>query len=457
MSANDVTRRRFLRTAALAAVAGGGVAVGLRRRELLAFLRADAEDPDGFQVLRRPFPTDPTREVSALGFGCGSKLAIVNRDKRCLDEELNAALMDYAYRHGVNYFDTAYIYHDGESERFLGRHLKRYPRESFWLCDKMMARLLKKPEDAPAMFEEQLKRCQVDYFDNYMLHTVKDPDEYERVYKRWKVLDYLKEEKSKGRIRHLSVSFHGTSEFLKRVLDDYPWESVLILINALEHRWNPDSLKVAAILAERKIPILVMEPLAGGRAARLNAEGLKILADSGRGMSGAEWGFRYAQSFPGVLSVLSGMSRMDWLKENIRTFSTAHHHGLTAEERQIYDRAADAAVKYETVPCATCRYCVPCPYGVEIPEVFSWWNAFAGAGRIPAMSGANDSQALRREFLASYSQQVRPGCGPEKCIRCKKCLNACPQWTFKIPDEMRKIERTLAEVRSDYVAKGGRL
>lgn len=453
----ELTRRRLLAAAAWAAVCGGGLATWLNRRELLAYLHDDAAEDDGFRVLRRPFPTEPTREVSALGFGCGSKLAIRDRDKRFLDEELNTALMDYAYRHGVNYFDTAYFYHDGESERFLGRTLKRYPRESIWLADKLPAREVKKPEDAKAIFEEQLRRCQVEYFDNYLLHTIKDPDEYERVYKRWKVLDYLMDEKARGRIRHLSISYHGTSEFLKRVLDDYPWESVLILINAFEHRWNPDSLKIAEILAERKIPIFVMEPLAGGCAANLNAEGRRILSETGKKMTPAEWGFRYVQSFPGVMTVLSGMSRMDWLKENIRTFSPEGYRPLDAAERAAYGRAADSYVKNRTIPCTTCRYCVPCPYGVAIPEIFTWWNAFAGAGRLPAREGPNDSQTLRREFLASYSHGVPAGCGPEKCVKCKKCLRACPQWSFKITDELAKIERTLAEAREDFVSKGGRV
>jgi len=453
-------RREWTRRAALAAFgcgAVGGAFYGLSRAGMLEFLREDAEENDAFRVLRRPFPSEPSREVSALGFGCGSKLAIRNRDKRSLDEELNIALMDYAFRHGVNYFDTGYFYHEGESERFLGRALKRYPREEIWLCDKMPARCVKKPEDAKDIFAEQLRRCQVDYFDNYMLHTISDPAQYELVYKKWKALDYLKEEKARGRIRHLGFSYHGTSEFLQRILDDYQWESVLILVNALEHRWNPDSLKIARILAERKLPIFVMEPLAGGRAASLNAEAQRILAESGKPMNAAEWGFRYAQSFPGVLTVLSGMSRMSWLKENIRTFSPEGYRPLDADECKVYGRAADAYIKHETVPCTTCRYCVPCKYGVAIPEIFAWWNSFAGAGRIPAETGENGTQALRREFLASYSLRVPSGCGPEKCIRCGQCLRACPQWTFKIVEELGKIERTLAKVKGDFVANGGRL
>jgi len=455
---SKLTRKRFLQAAVWGMVAGGATAVGLNRRELLAFLREEKNDLDGYRILRRPFPAEPGREISALGFGCGARLPILGKDKSRIDEELAIALMDYVVAHGLNYFDTGYNYHNGESERFLGRALKRYPRESFWLADKMPTWLVKKPEDARRIFEEQLKRCQVGCFDNYFLHRVQDSAEYERVYKRLGVLDYLKEEQRKGRIRHLSFSFHGKSDLLRRVLDDAPWASVLVMLNALESRWNPDSLEVAKILAERKVPILIMEPLSGGRVARLNGEALRLLSESGRDWSPAEWGFRYAMSFPGALTALSGMSRKEWVAENVRTFSAERLKPLTDGERQVYGCVIDAYVKHATVPCTACRYCVPCPYGVAIPEIFTWWNGFAGAGRLPANDGgANDSQELRREFFARYAQAIGPGCGPEKCIRCKKCLSACPQWTFRIPDELRKIDRALAKVRDDYVAKGGRL
>ena len=455
MTESVLTRRTVI--GLIGAGAAGGTLYGLSRTDVLDFLRADAGTDDDFQVMRRPFLGNPDETVSALGFGCGSKLAIVNRDHKCIDEELTVALMDYAVRHGVNYFDTAWTYHAGESEKFLGRALKRYPRTSFLLADKMPTWVVKNRAEAIQTFEEQFRRCQVDYFDNYMLHRIRGEEEYDFLYHKEGVLDFLKAQKDKGRIRHLSLSFHGTSDFLQRLLDEYPWESVLILVNALEHRWNPDSLKVARILAERNIPILVMEPLAGGRAASLNRAALDILKREGSGASPAELGFRYALSFPGVMTVLSGMSRMDWVKENVRTFSTRRYRPFDDRERAVYARAADAYVKYATVPCTTCRYCVPCPYGVAIPEIFTWWNGFAGAGRLPEEKGANDSQGLRREFLVSYSHAVKAGCGPEKCIRCKKCLSACPQWVFKIPDEMKRIDAALAKVRADYVAKGGKL
>jgi len=436
--------------------AAGSAAYGLSRGRLLGFLRADRETPDDFRVIRRPYPPEPGREVSVLGYG-GIRLPILNRQETQIDEELGLELVDYAYRHGVNYFDTGWVYHKGEGEKFFGRALRRYPRESFLLADKMPTWLLKKAEDAPVFFEEQLRRCQVGFFDNYLLHSLNKPDEYRRVYKEWKVLDYLKEQKARGRIRHLGFSFHGQSPLLKEVLDDYPWEMCVITLNALDQRWSDDSKRQIEMLQERNVPIFVMEPLAGGRCASLNPAARQILEKAEPGTTPAEWAFRWTLSQKGVQCLMSGMGRLHWLRENVRTLSADRFRPMTDAERTTYGRAIDAYMRFKTIPCTGCRYCEPCPYGVSIPEIFSWWNSIAGLGRLPTTEGENASQSLRRAFLASYAHEVPVGCGPEKCIRCRKCKVACPQWTFDIPTEMVKIDEAIARVRADYVAQGGRL
>jgi len=449
-----LTRRRALGLLGLGAA--GGAAYGLSRSGLLDLLRAERMSPDDFRVMRRPYPSEPGRLLSVLGYG-GIRLPIRDRNDRQIDDELGFEMLDYAYRHGVNYFDTGYEYHHGESERFFGRALRRYPRESFMLADKMPTWLVKRPEDAPRFFEEQLKRCQVGYFDNYMLHSIVTPEEYRRVYKTWKVLDYLKEQKARGRIRHLGFSYHGRTELLKEVLDDYPWEMCLLTLNALYDRTVSEAAEQIRLAQARKIPIFVMEPLGGGRCATLNPRARQILSEAAPGSTPAEWAFRWALSQDGVQMLLSGMGRMHWLQENVRTLSASRYRPMTDAERGVYAQAIDAYQAFKTVPCTGCRYCGPCPYGVAIPEIFAWWNSIAGVGRIPSASGENDSQALRRAFLASYAQAVPAGCGPEKCIKCRKCKVACPQWILKIHEELRNIDREIARVRGEYVAKGGRL
>ena len=451
MTESALTRRAAI--GLIGAGAAGGAVYGLSRAGFLDFLRHDTDD---CRVARRPFAPEPGREVSLLGYG-GIRLPIRNRQNSQIDEELGLALFDYAYRHGVNYFDTGWVYHQGEGEKFFGRALKRYPRESFMLADKLPTWLVKKPEDVATFFEEQLRRCQVDFFDCYLLHSLSNPEEYRRVYLEWKGLDYLKEQKARGRIRHLGFSYHGKSPLLAEVLDACPWELCVITLNALACRDSADLLKQIRMLQERKIPIFVMEPLGGGRCASLNPAARQILEAHAPGTSPAEWAFRWALSERGVQTLLSGMGRMNWLVENVRTLSAERFRPLSAAEREVYDRAIDAYKKYRTIPCTSCRYCEPCPYGVTIPEIFEWWNSYAGVGRVPAAEGPNASQALRREFLASYSNAIAPGCGPEKCIQCRKCKVACPQWTFDIPKEMRQIDRKLAEVRAAFVGRGGRL
>ena len=449
-----MTRRRVLE---LLGWGGAGCAMyGVSRTKLLDFLYADADAFDGFTVMRRPYAPEPGRDISVLGYG-GIRLPIKNRSKNQIDEKLGLALIDYAYRHGINYFDTAWGYHDGEGAKFIGRALKRYPRESFMLCNKMPPVPVRRAGDGARIFAEQLKRCQVDYFDTYLLHSVCDPAQYQFVYKELKTLDYLKAEREKGRIRHLGFSFHGRSDFLEQVLDDYPWELCLITVNAIYDRQVPDAARSIKLLQERHIPIFVMEPLGGGRCANLNEKAVRILSEARSDSTPAEWALRWALSHEGVQTVLSGMGRMTWLKENIRSLSAERFQPLTEAEKKTYALAIDAYMEHTTVPCTGCRYCLPCPYGVEIPEVFAWWNSFAGAGRLPTRAGENDSQELRREFLTSYARAIGPEGGPDRCVQCRKCKLACPQWVFDIPTEMRKIDDALVQVRSDYLQKGGRL
>ena len=404
----------------------------------------------------RPLPSDGKTPVPLLGLGCAEKFPL-NEKKGVLSERAED-LIDHALAHGVNWLDTGYAYHNGASEPFLGRVLKKYPRASYLLSTKMPTWLVKSADDAKRIFEEQLQRCQTDYFDFYLLHSVSKKEDFERVYVQMGVLDYLLAQKKAGRIRHLGMSYHGKSDYLDELLGAYPgvFEVCLLMLNRMEFTWNPDAAKLAPTAAKHGTGVLVMEPLAGGRAAGLRGEAMEILKAKRPDDSAARWGFRFAASQPGVICVFSGMNRVAYMDENIETLSE-DFAPLTDDERAAYDAAIAAYMKHGSIPCTGCSYCVPCPQGLRIPELFAWYNEWAQNGKLPADAGPNDSQDLRRKFLVSYNNRFRPKERADRCTQCKKCLVPCPQWTFRVPEEMAKIAKLVAATQATYRARGGTL
>ncbi|MGN0847359.1 MAG: aldo/keto reductase [Kiritimatiellia bacterium] len=440
-----VTRRRAI---------GGAVAAGLC---LGAGEACATEEVFTGRPRVRPLKSDGKTPIPLLGLGCAERFPLKTRaGAGAADAAYAERMIDFALRHGVNWLDTGYAYHKGASEPFLGRVLRKYPRESFLLSTKLPTWQVKTFDDAKRIFEDQLARCQVDYFDFYLLHSISRKAEFERVYVKLGVLDYLLEQKKAGRIRHLGMSYHGKSDYLGELLDAYPglFEVCMVMQNAMEFTWNKDAANLAATAAARGVSVLVMEPLAGGRAAGLRGEALEIIKSARPHDSAARWGFRFAASLPGVACVFSGMGKLEYLKENIETLSE-NFQPLTDAERKTYEAAIAAYMKHPSIPCTGCSYCVPCPYGVRIPELFAWYNEWAQNGRLPADEGPNDSQDLRRRFLASYYNTFRARERADRCLACRKCLVPCPQWTFRIPTEMEKVAGIVARTEAAYVKKGG--
>ena len=442
----SVSRRGF--------VAGAAALATLRTRaDWLKFFRRDREEPENFHVLRRPFGSDPSREISLLGCG-GVRLCVERNNQNRIDRELATEIFDYCYRHGVNFFDTGYIYHGGDSEKFLNEILVKYPRESFFFTDKMPTWHVKALDDAKRIFKEQCERtAAIGYFDVYMLHSVSDPKRYDTVYRKLGVLDYLKDMMAAGKIRRLGFSYHGTYEFLSELVEECNWALTLIPFNGVEPKGEPNR----KVLAAKKIPIFVMSPLGGGRLAHLNTPARQRLEEAKPGSTPAEWGMRYAASFEGMQTVLSGMSQVEQAVENVRTFSRERFEQLTEADLAVYREALELYKKFEPVPCTNCRYC-ECPYGIQIPDVFAWWNSFKGEGRIPADDGGpNDSQELRRAFLVSYYNTIPEPARADRCVGCEKCKEGCPYPAIKISKRMEEIADTVTHVRKVYLENGGRL
>lgn len=366
-------------------------------------------------------------DISLLGFGC-MRLPRLTEGKNDIDEVKAEAMLDYAYSRGVNYFDTAYSYHDGLSEAFAGRALAKYPRASFKLATKMPIWLLEKEADAERYFTEQLGRCGVDYFDFYLVHSL-NGERIENM-ERLDLYGYLAEEKKRGRIRSLGFSFHDDPRLLEDLAAKHSWDFAQIQLNYLD--WEAMNAKLAYdTLTEHDIPVIVMEPVHGGTLANLPEAAEAVLRDFG-GASPASWAVRFAAGLPNVITVLSGMTTMEQVVDNINTMSD--FKPLNLEECGVLERALVEYKKSGSVPCTGCRYCMECPAGVDIPGNFSLFNQFKFNNNKMYLEIAY--QTLGKE------KQAR------NCVGCGQCLPFCPQF-INIPEELRLVSAAVEEAEKE--------
>jgi len=377
-----------------------------------------------------------------------------------IDEAAAFRLVDYAIAHGVNYFDTGWRYHGGMSEVMLGKALKRHPRESYFVADKMPGVLNPTLEEAKAMFRTQLERCQVEHFDYYLLHAVRSVESYKKVYEENGVLGFLLEQKAAGRIRNLGFSFHGDQETLEYLLSrDTKWDCALVQLNYHDilHEYVPPTfiLKnfnsspaqprwVLEKMTASGIPLLVMEPLLGGRLARLNKKSLTVLQEEHPQASAASWAFRYVAALPNVLTVLSGMTYMEHLQDNLRTY--APFEPLSEREMTTLRRALDIFITGANIRCTACGYCMPCPYGVDIPAVFTHYNRCVDDEYIPKSERNADYEKARRAFLVGYDRSVPELRQAMRCTGCNKCTPHCPQ-DINIPAEIDRLSKFVEQLR----------
>lgn len=366
-------------------------------------------------------------KLSALGMGA-MRLPVVDGDDARIDEAAAAAMVDYAMAHGVNYYDTAWGYHNGNSELVMGRALARYPRESYFLADKFPGYDLSNMDKVGAIFEKQLEKCGVEYFDFYLFHNVCEMNIDAYLDPKYGIFDYLTAQKKAGRIRHLGFSAHGSYAVMKRFLEAYgsEMEFCQIQLNYLDWKFQGAKEKVE-LLQAYNIPVWVMEPLRGGKLASLaptDEEKLQAL----RPQEGIPaWAFRFLQSIPAVTVTLSGMSNMEQMQANIRTYET--EQPLDENEMQALLGIADAMVGKIALPCTACHYCVShCPQGLDIPNLLALYNehCFTDGGFIAPMA------------LSAVPEDKRPN----SCIGCRSCEAVCPQ-QIRISEAMADFARKL--------------
>lgn len=359
-------------------------------------------------------------QLSGLGLGM-MRLPVLGGDDSAVDEAAAAEMIDYAIQNGINYFDTAWGYHNGHSELVAGKYLSGYPRESYYLASKFPGYDLSNMDKVEEIFEKQLEKCRTPYFDFYLFHNVYEGNIDAYLNPDYRILEYLLKQKEQGRIRHLGFSAHGGLEVIKRFLDAYGqhMEFCQLQINYMDWHFQEAQAK-AELLNKAGIPIWVMEPLRGGRLAKASKELAAVMGSLRPEETVPGWAFRFLQSIPGVTVVLSGMSNMEQLQANIATYNT--EAPLNKEEVDALVNCIDRETKMAGLPCTSCHYCTThCPKGLPIPELIALYNEHKTTtdGFIAPMA------------IGSMPKEKRPA----SCVGCRSCEQVCPQ-RIKISEMM---------------------
>lgn len=460
----DMNRRTFLKRL------GAGVAWAVA---LEGCTPKRTATPAGGTLPQGEIPTDRMtyrvnpktgEKVSLLGYGCMRWPTLeegnAKEETGGIDQEMVNRLVDKAIAHGVNYFDTSPAYCKGFSERATGIALKRHPRDRYFIATKLsnFAPSTWSREASLAMYHNSFKELQVDYIDYLLLHAVgMGNDGMEALHARYLdngMLDFLLQEREAGRIRNLGFSYHGDIKVFDYLLsqhDRYRWDFVQIQLNYLDWRHakeiNPRNTNAEYLygeLAKRGIPAVIMEPLLGGRLSKVHDHIVARLKQREPGRSVASWAFRYAGTHPDVLTVLSGMTYMEHLEDNLRSFCPLQP--LTAEEVGFLYDTADLMMQYPTIPCNDCKYCMPCPYGLDIPGVLLHYNKCVNEGNVPEDRQAENYREARRAFLVGYDRSVPRLRQADHCIGCNQCVSHCPQG-IDIPKEMQRIDRFVEHLK----------
>lgn len=462
---SEITRRSFLRFLGAGAFLGAATACGISSDKKESEQGTAAKKTG--EMTRRVNPNTGD-SVSVLGYGM-MRLPMIDSGSeeakgQVIDQEEVNRLVDYALAHGVNYFDTAPVYCQGRSEESTGIALSRHPRDSYYIATKLsnFSPDSQSRENSMAMFENSLKNLQTDYVDYLLLHAIGGGgmSAFNARFIDNGMLDWLVEQKKAGRIRNLGFSFHGDVEVFDTMLQwmdegKVHWDFVQIQLNYID--WNRDKSTAARNtdaeylyneLARRDIPSVIMEPLLGGRLANVPDAIVGKMKGMRPSDSVASWAFRFAGTPPKVLTVLSGMTYMDHLQDNIATYSPLEP--ITTEEDEFLKSTATRYLAADLIPCTDCKYCMPCPYGLDIPAVFAHYNKCVNDDNMPWDRKDPRYAEARRAFLIGYDRSVPKMRQASRCIGCKECESHCPQ-EIKISRRMREIDDYTTRLRNDKI------
>lgn len=454
MDRKGINRRTFLKTLGIGSVVSTAAIYGCGSK-------VNTGD-DGVPVGKLTYRTNHNSgdKVSILGYGCmrlPTKPKENEDDADVIDQDMVNQLTDYAIAHGVNYFDTSPRYCEGKSEESVGIALKKHPRNKYYIATKLSNFI--DDDETPAtreasmqMYHDSFKNLQVDHIDYYLLHSIgKSLEDFQKRFIDNGMLDFLIEERKAGRIRNLGFSFHGDAtvfDYAISLHDKVHWDFVQIQLNYFDWQHaskddvNGDYLYKQ--LNRRNIPSVIMEPLRGGRLAKIEFHLFSKLKQIRPDDTAAAWAFRYAASYPDVLTVLSGMTYMENLQENIKTYSPLQP--VTEKEKDLLYQIVDGVSKFPYIRCTGCKYCMPCPYGLNIPAIFLQYNKCLDEGNYPSNTKDPDYRKSRRAFLLGMDRAVPRERQPQNCVQCGACQPKCPQH-IEIPSEMQKIDEFMNKLK----------
>ena len=362
-------------------------------------------------------------DISVIGFGM-MRLPQKNGEP---DIEKTQKMVDYAIEHGVNYFDTAWFYHNGQSEIATGIVLSKYPRNSYYLADKMPLRILKDKAEVIPTFEKQLEKCKTEYFDFYLAHNINKREW--KVLKDCNVYEQLLEKKKEGKIKYLGFSIHDTPELLEEVVNTYKWDFVQLPINPID--WKAvDAEKQYEIATKAGLPVVVMNPLKGGQLSTLSEKAVEILKNENPDLSPSSWSLRYSASLPNVFVVLSGMTEQIHIEDNVKTFM--NFKPLNEKEQAVLANAIAVYNSSGAISCTYCQYCTGCPVGIDIPKNFMIYNQYK----------ANNK---KDRFIIAY-ETIKEENRADKCINCGICKNKCPQ-KLDLPNLLKDVAKLYKDLK----------
>ena len=350
-------------------------------------------------------------EISRLGLGTmrlPCKTPIKREANPLIDYEKGQELVDIAYKNGVNYFDTAYMYHVGKSEKFIGHALKKYPRNSYFLADKLPIWLCKTPNDMQKIFDKQLERTGVDYFDFYLLHSL-DKDNFAKC-EKFGAYEFIRSKQAEGKIKNIGFSFHGTVDDLKKIIVSHKWDFAQIQMNYLDWK-NQDAKTQYELLTDAQIPVVVMEPVRGGKLANdVPNQAVEIMNNVNPAVSIASWAIRFVASHNNILTILSGMNSSEQMYDNLKTLTD--FKPMSDVEFVVCENVAAIINKADVIPCTGCDYCADCPKEVKISSIFNIYNQYK-----------NGNLSLDESKKAYNTIDIKAN----ECVACGKCKTHCPQ------------------------------